>query len=141
MLKARLRSRSALFDQEVAALPWICEHSSDMEREADEAARESQELKMLQYLERFVGTSFSGVVSGVAAFGLFVKLECTAEGLLPVSALGDEYFAFDPVRHTLTGQDSDRVFRLGQRVAVVLKAVDVSAGKMTFGLAGAPRRR
>ena len=55
MLKARLRSRSALFDQEVAALPWICEHSSDMEREADEAARESQELKMLQYLERFVG--------------------------------------------------------------------------------------
>ncbi len=140
MLKARISRRSELFDQEVAALPWICEHSSDMEREADVASRESQELKMLRYLERYIGTSFSGVIAGVAAFGVFVRLECTAEGLLPVSALGSEYFAFDPVRHILEGQDTGRVFRLGQRVAVRLKAVDASAGKMELALAGSARR-
>ena len=140
MLKARISRRSELFDQEVAALPWICEHSSDMEREADVASRESQELKMLRFLERYIGTSFSGVIAGVAAFGVFVRLECTAEGLLPVSALGSEYFAFDPVRHMLEGQDTGRVFRLGQRVAVRLKAVDASAGKMELALAGSARR-
>ena len=112
-----------------------------MEREADAAARESQEIKMLRYLERFIGTSFPGVVAGVASFGLFVRLECTAVGVLPVSALGHEYFEFDTVRHMLTGQDSGAVYRLGQRVAVCLKAVDAEAGKMEFALAGSSRAR
>lgn len=75
-----------------------------MERVAEAAARESQELKMVEYLAAFVGQSFSAVISGVAAWGLYVRLDCTAEGILPVRALGDEYFVFDPVRYTLVGR-------------------------------------
>lgn len=139
MLRAALTRRPEKFDQEVAALPWIAEHSSDMERVADEAARQSQELKMIEYLQQYLGQAFSAVVSGVATYGLYVRLECTAEGLLPVRALGDEYFAFDPDRHTLTGSDSGKVYRLGQRVAVVLKVADPATLTLEFGLAGGGR--
>ncbi|WP_282190529.1 ribonuclease R family protein [Adlercreutzia caecimuris] len=136
MLWAALTRRPEKFDQEVAALPWIAEHSSDMERVADTAARQSQELKMAEYLSAFTGQAFSGVVSGVASYGLYVRLDCTAEGILPVRALGEEYFAFDPVRYTLTGEESGRAFRLGQRVPVVLKSVDVPTATLEFALAG-----
>lgn len=139
MLRAALTRRPEKFDQEVAALPWIAEHSSDMERVADEAARQSQELKMIEYLQQFLGQAFSAVVSGVATYGLYVRLDCTAEGLLPVRALGDEYFAFDPDRHTLTGSDSGKAYRLGQRVAVVLKVADPATLTLEFGLAGGGR--
>lgn len=136
MLRAALTRRPEKFDQEVSALPWIAEHSSDMERVADEAACESQELKMVEYLQDYVGQAFSAVVSGVAAYGLYVRLDCTAEGLLPVSALGEEYFAFDPVRYTLRGEESGKTYRLGQRVPVVLKEADPVAVSLAFALAG-----
>lgn len=136
MLRATLTRRPEKFDQEVAALPWIAEHASDMERVADTAARQSQELKMVEYLSAFVGQAFSAVVSGVAAYGLYVRLDCTAEGILPVRALGEEYFAFDPVRYTLIGEETGRAFRLGQRVAVVLKSADVPTATLEFALAG-----
>ena len=112
--------------------------ASDMERVADEAARQSQELLMIEYLGAFVGQAFSAVVSGVAAYGLYVRLDCTAEGLLPVRALGAEYFAFDPVAYTLVGQESGKRYRLGQRVAVVLAAADPAASSLEFALAGGP---
>ena len=136
MLRAALTRRPEKFDQEVAALPWIAEHSSVMERVAEAAARESQELKMVEYLAAFVGQSFSAVISGVAAWGLYVRLDCTAEGILPVRALGDEYFVFDPVRYTLVGDESGKVYRLGQRVAVTLKSADATTASLEFVLAG-----
>ncbi|MEC4176682.1 ribonuclease R [Adlercreutzia sp. R7] len=138
MLRAALTRRPEKFDQEVAALPWIAEHASDMERVADDAARASQQLKMIEYLQDYVGQRFSAVVSGVASFGLYVRLDCTAEGLLPVGALGDEYFAFDPVRYTLRGEETGRVYRLGQRVAVTLKTADPASSTLEFSLAGSP---
>ena len=134
--RAALTRRPEKFDQEVAALPWIAEHSSAMERVAEAAARESQELKMVEYLAAFVGQSFSAVISGVAAWGLYVRLDCTAEGVLPVRALGDEYFVFDPVRYTLVGDESGKVYRLGQRVAVTLKSADATTASLEFVLAG-----
>ncbi len=135
MLRAALTRHPERFDQEVAALPWIAEHSSDMERVADTAARESQELKMVEYLRAFTGQAFSAVVSGVANWCLYVRLDCTAEGVLPVRALGEEYFAFDPVRHTLTGEESGRSWRLGQRIPVVLKTADPATRTLEFALA------
>lgn len=132
MLKAQLTKRPERFDQEVSALSWIAEHSSDMERVAEKAARESQEIKMIEYLQAFVGQSFSAVVSGVATYGLYVRLDNTAEGLVPVRNLGPEYFAFDPVQHRLTGQDTGSTYRLGQRIAVVLTSADPRARRLDF---------
>jgi ribonuclease R len=136
MLKAYLFGRPEKFYQEVTALPWMAEHASTMERVADEAARQSQELKMVEYLQDFVGQSFSGVVSGVASYGLYVRLECTAEGIVPVRALGAEYFFYDPVQHTLSGTDTGKMYRLGQRIAVVLKVADPATTTLEFSLAG-----
>lgn len=135
MLKAQLGKRPEKFGSEVSAMPWIAEHSSELERIADTAARESQELKIIEYLERFVGEFFSGVVSGVATYGLYVRLDNTAEGFLPVRMLGGEYFSFDPRRWCLCGQDTGKTYRLGQRVAVVLIAADARERKLEFRLA------
>lgn len=91
---------------------------------------------MIEYLAQFTGQAFSAVVSGVAGFGLYVRLDCTAEGIVPVRALGEEYFSFDPVRYTLTGEDTGRSYRLGQRVPVVLKVADPATRTLEFALAG-----
>lgn len=136
MLKALLFGRPELHDQEVSALRWLGRHCSEREREADAAARESQELKLIELLETRVGEAFSGVVSGVAPYGLYVRLENTAEGLLPVRRLGTEYFSFDAELHRLAGEDSGRIWRLGQRVAVVLTAADARRRVLEFRLAG-----
>lgn len=132
MLKALIGGRPEKFDQETSALPWIAEHSSDMERIAEKAARESQEVKLIEYLERFVGQTFSATVSGVATYGAYVRLDNTAEGLIPCKNLGSEYFALDPVRHRLTGQDTGASYRLGQRLAVVLVSADPRARRLDF---------
>ena len=140
MLKARLFGRPEKFDQMATGLAWICEHSSAMEREADAAARESQELKIAEYLQRFVGQSFSAVVSGVSQGGLYARLENTAEGFIPVRTLGDDYFAFDAARHMLVGEETGARYRLGQRIAVVLYAVDPRVPQIDLRLAQGSRR-
>lgn len=136
MLKALLFGRPELHDQEASALRWLGRHCSEREREADAAARESQELKLIELMESQVGQAFSAVVSGVAAYGLYVRLDNTAEGLLPVRRLGAEYYSLDADLHRLVGQDSDKVWRLGQRIAVVLTVADARRHVLEFRLAG-----
>ena len=135
MLKAELFGRPEKFDQVTTNLGWICEHSSGMEREADDAQRESEELKLAEYLQRFVGQSFSAIVSGVSQGGLYARLENTAEGFIPVRMLGDDYFSFDAARYTLTGEETGARYRLGQRIAVVLFAVDPRVPQIDLRLA------
>lgn len=134
MLRAQLTRRPQKFEQEVAALPWIAEHASGMERVAEKAARQSQELKLIEYMAGFLGEAFDATVSGVASYGMYVSLDNTAEGIVAARYLGDEYFACDAVRYQLVGQDSGKVFRLGQRVRVVLAAADAKAGRLDFRL-------
>lgn len=134
MLCAQLTRRPQKFEQEVAALPWIAEHASDMERVAEKAARQSQELKLIEYMAGFLGEAFDATVSGVASYGMYVSLDNTAEGIVAARYLGDGYFACDAVRYQLVGQDSGKVFRLGQRVRVVLAAADAKAGRLDFRL-------
>ena len=140
MLKAELFGRPEKFDQMTTNLGWICEHSSGMEREADDAQRESEELKLAEYLQRFVGQSFSAIVSGVSQGGLYARLENTAEGFIPVRTLGDDYFSFDAARYTLTGEETGARYRLGQRIAVVLFAVDPRVPQIDLRLVQGSRR-
>lgn len=140
MLKAELFGRPERFDQMTTNLGWICEHSSGMEREADDAQRESEELKLVEYLQRFVGQSFSAIVSGVSQGGLYARLENTAEGFIPVRTLGDDYFSFDAARYTLTGEETGARYRLGQRIAVALFAVDPRVPQIDLRLAQGSRR-
>ena len=102
------------------ALPWMAEHSSKMERIAEKAAYQSQQFKLVEYMQRDIGSTFEGVISGVSTFGLFVQLPNTAVGHLPLRELSDEHFSFDPDRYVLTGVDSGIRYQLGQRISVVL---------------------
>ena len=134
MLRALLTKRPEKFDQEVSNLAWLAEHSSEMERVAEQAARESQEVKIVELMEERVGETFSALISGVATFGLFVRLDNTAEGVVEMADLGHEYFIFDPVRHMLTGSDTGKQFRLGRRIAVRLVEADRRTRQLRFRL-------
>lgn len=117
------------------ALPQLCRTCSDRERAADGAARVTQKVKMAELFSEKVGERFSGVVSGCASFGVFVTLDDTyAEGLVPIRALGDEWFVYDEARLTLTGEESGEVWRLGRRVVVEVVDTNVPRGQIDFSL-------
>ena len=111
----------------------LAESCSKLEREAESAERELLEWKKVKFLRGREGEAFSGLVTGVARFGLFVQLQGgIAEGLVRIERLGQEWFEFDPIRHELRGSASGRVFRLGdalnvrvERVDAVLRRVDL----------------
>lgn len=135
MCKEALFGHSATFEAQKNSLSWMAEHSSHMEREAEKAARQSQLTKIVEYLQRFIGSTYSGIVSHVSSFGLMVRLECTAAGSLPVDELGDEYFAFEPERQMLIGSSTGVRYRLGQRLDVVLVAAHPRERRLSFKLA------
>ncbi len=132
MLKAQLLGRPEKFDQEVSSLQWLAEHSSEMERVAERTARDSQEVKIIELMEEHIGEEFEGIVVGVATFGIFVQLPNTAEGLVEMADLGNEYFSLDALRHTLTGSDTGRQYRLGQKMRVRLIDADSRMRQLRF---------
>ena len=140
------------------ALPETGEHISMTERRSMMAERDTTDRYLAAYLADRVGSEFAGTIAGVARFGLFVKLDETgADGLVPISSLGREYFRHDPDTQTLTGERSRRVIGLGQRVTVRLAEAAPITGGLLFELlevegrrmptpprragAGAPRRK
>jgi len=137
-LKALSRNQLGSREQAVLReqLPQICRTCSDQERVADSAALDSQRIKMAAYYSERIGETFSGVVSDCTSFGLFVTLDDThAEGLLPIRALGPEWFGYDEARLTLTSEATGSVWRIGRRVAVRVASVDIGRGRIDFTLA------
>ena len=107
------------------------EHTSMTERRAEEATREVEFRLKCRFMQGRIGEIHHGQVSGVTGFGLFVTLEnLGVDGLIHVSALGADYFHHDPARHEIRGERSDRVFRLGDRIEVVVSRVDPGEGKI-----------
>jgi ribonuclease R len=117
--------------EEAERLDETAEHISMTERRSMEAERDTVDRYLAAYLADRAGAEFAGRVSGVARFGLFVKLDETgADGLIPVSSLGREYFRYDPASQTLSGDETGLVLGLGQAVTVRL----VEAAPVTGGL-------
>ena len=101
------------------------EHCSVRERVAEAAERESVDLKKVEYMERHLGDEFTGTISGVTSFGLFVLLdEVFVEGLVHVNSMMDDYYAFQESSYRLVGERSRRSFRLGDRLAVRVSRID-----------------
>ncbi len=103
---------------------------SATERRSMMAERDTTDRYLAAYLSERVGAEFGGIISGIAKFGLFVKLDGTgADGLIPIRTLGAEFFHYDPDAQVLVGSQSGTVIGLGQRVTVRLaEAVPVSGG-------------
>ena len=120
---------------EEAELADTGEHISMTERRSMMAERDTTDRYLAAYLADRIGAEFEGAISGIARFGVFVKLDETgADGLVPISALGNEYFVHDPDAQTLTGERSRRVIGLGQRVTVRLAEAAPITGGLLFEL-------
>jgi len=112
------------------------EHCSMTERRADEATRDAEDRLKCEFMLDKVGEVFGGVVSAVTSFGIFVQLDQVyVEGLVHISALGDDYYHFDPIHHRLQGERTRRIFRLADRVRVQVVRVDLDERKIDFELA------
>jgi len=110
-------------------------HCSDTERRADEATRDAVDWLKCEYMLDKVGESYNGIITSTTSFGLFVELQdIYVEGLVHVTALGNDYFHFDPVRHCLTGEHSKRIFRLGDQLQVKVVRVNLDDRKIDFEL-------
>jgi ribonuclease R len=122
-----------LDDGAVGRLAEIGTHISMTERRAAEAERESVDRFTASYLSERVGATFSGRISGVARFGLFVRLDETgADGIVPISSLPDDYYIHEEAKHRLIGRRSGRVYRLADRVTVKLLEADGMTGSTVF---------
>jgi ribonuclease R len=103
------------FDYKHKAMVALGEHCSMTERRADDATRDVTAWLKCEYMQEHVGDSFSGVISGVTGFGLFVELsDIYVEGLVHITALTSDYYHFDPARHQLTGENSGRIYQIGR---------------------------
>ncbi len=118
-----------------ADLPEVARHSSEMERRADEAERELVQWKKVRFMADKVGDEFEGYITGVAAFGLFVQLvEHYVEGLVHVSSMADDYYRFLEKKHSLRGENTHKVYQLGDRVDVQVVRVDMERRQIDLGL-------
>jgi ribonuclease R len=116
-------------------LPEIARHTSDMERRADEAERELLQWKKVRFMADKVGDQYHGYITGVAPFGLFVELiEHYVEGLVHISSMADDYYRFVEQQHTLRGENTKRVYRLGDKVLVQVVRVDMDRRQVDLGL-------
>ena len=121
-----------------AALPiWgqLGVHCSSNERRADEASRDVEAWLKCYYMRDHLGQEYSGTVTGVASFGLFVQLEnLFVEGMVHVTELGGDYFQYDEARQELRGERTGIRYRLGDRVHILVSRVDLDARKIEFSL-------
>ncbi|NCT87926.1 ribonuclease R [Stenotrophomonas acidaminiphila] len=126
------RDKYTYTPREMAALALQC---SERERRADEAEREVDERFRAAWMEKHVGGQFDGVISGVTSFGLFVELDDSkVNGLVHVTQLPHDYYQFDPLRKTLTGDRRGVQFRLGDRVRILVLKASMEDRKIDFRL-------
>lgn len=128
--------------EEPVALKTTAEHITMAERRAMAAERDATDRYVAAFLKDRVGATFEGRITGVTRFGLFVRLDETgADGLVPVSTLGAEYFVYDDSAHALIGQNTGARWRLGRRVEVRLKEATPLTGGLLFEMLSGPEPR
>ena len=113
-------------------LPQVAVQTSALERRADEAERETDKLKKVQFMEPFIGQEFEGVISGVTAWGFYVELPNTVEGLVHISELRDDYYVFVEERYELSGEMTGKTYKLGQTIRVQMTGCDRFAKTIDF---------
>jgi ribonuclease R len=136
LIRALKLGENGLSDSEAANLGETADHISMTERRAMAAERDSVDRYVAAYMEDRVGAEFDARVTGVTRFGLFLRLKETgADGLLPIRALGLEFFRHDEKRHALVGDRTGTVYRLGEIVRVRLAEAAPLTGGLRFDLA------
>ena len=136
IIKENLRGRlnAERMEHYESILPEVAKHSSEMERRADEAERETVKLKKVEYMEQHTGFEYDGVISGITAYGMYVELENTVEGLVHINSLKDDFYEYDEAANELRGAHTGCVYRLGEKVRVRVKGTDRLCRTIDFEL-------
>jgi len=142
LIRALGLGKDGLTDREISELPAIAEQVTMTERRSMAAERAAMDRYMAAFLQERVGATFPGRITGVTRFGLFVRLDETgADGLVPVSTLGTEYFTHDDKSHALVGERSGARWTLGRTVEVRLKEATPITGGLVFEMLSEPAPR
>lgn len=112
----------------------VATHSSMTERRADEAEREVEKLKKIEYMMEHIGEVYEGVISGVTSWGLYVELPNTVEGMVRVSAMDDDYYIYDEEHYQMIGEHTKKVYKLGQKVKIQVIGADKLQRTIDFAL-------
>lgn len=131
-LKGRMDERRE--DHLHNVLPDIAKQCSERERAAEEAERETKDLKKVEFMKQHEGETFKGVISSVASFGMFVELDNTVEGLIRMSSLEDDYYVFNEKQYCLVGERTRKMYRIGDEVKVLVARADITARQIDFHL-------
>lgn len=105
-------------------LPEVASRSSEMERRADEAERETEKLKKVEYMEKHIGETYEGVISSITAWGIYVELPNTIEGMIHVTNLTDDYYHYEEATYEMVGEVTGKRYKLGQKLKVVVDNAD-----------------
>lgn len=134
-IKRKLNKKNSL-QPDVSGFVKAGEHCSMTERRADDATREVTDWLKCEFMMDKIGQEYAGIISSATNFGIFVELtDIYVEGLVHISALPDDYYQFDPIKHALIGQRAGRRFRLGDSVKIRVARVDLDQCEIDFVLA------
>ena len=115
-------------------LPALCDHASEKERDSIDCERDVESMKMAEYMEGHIGEEYDGTISSVMNFGLFVQLDNMIEGLVHISEIKGDYYTFDETTHTLRGEKKGKMYKLGQKVRVVVTNASKENSTIDFNL-------
>jgi len=127
MNDARIQHYKEILDE-------VAKATSQAERRADEAERETDKLKKAQYMENHIGEEYEGIISGVTAWGMFVELPNTCEGLVRAASLEDDFYIYDESSYSLVGESTGKTYTLGQKVKVRVVGADRLSKTIDFKL-------
>ena len=115
-------------------LPALCDHASEKERDSIDCERDVESMKMAEYMESHIGEEYDGTISSVMNFGLFVQLDNMIEGLVHISEIKGDYYTFDETTHTLREEKKGKMYKLGQKVRVVVTNASKENSTIDFNL-------
>ena len=115
-------------------LTSVATQANITEKRADDAERQVDDAKKAEYMSRFIGQSFEGVISGITGWGIFVELENTCEGLIRLEKLTDDYYIYDEKSQMLRGEHTGKTYRLGDRLGIIVENVDLIEKNVDFAM-------
>ena len=137
IIKDNLRGRmdAKRIEHYQGILPEVTMHSSEMERRADEAERETIKLKKVEYMQAHIGEVFEGVISSITKWGMYVELPNTVEGLVHVINMVDDHYEYQQERYEMVGTRRHKVYKLGQKISVRVMDADRLLRTIDFEIA------
>ena len=116
-------------------LSEVAKQSSAMERRAEEAERDTNKLKKVEYMEERIGEVFEGVISGITNWGIYVELPNTVEGMIRAVDLEDDFYVYDEKKYEMIGQRTGKIYKLGEKIIIQVYNTDKIARTIDFRIA------